>query len=156
MKCQVKIYLDAYTTPTETPAAPTEPAKSAPHTHSFNWIETLEATETTDGLMEYRCSCGLVEDKLVLPAPMAFVKNIVYKIQNAPANGTVEIKTENYTCYTDFIMAALRKRPDVSLKTTYTDKDKSTKTFTIPAGQAPDDGQLFYGFTYLGNLYGWN
>lgn len=146
--------------PVKATVVPTEPAETtvtrATHAHSFNWVETVSPTETSDGLMEYRCSCGVVEDKMVLSGSMSFVKNIVYKIQNAPADSTVEINTNNYTCYTDFIMSALRKRTDVSLKTTFKDKDGSTKAFTIPAGQAPDDEQLFYGFTYLGNLYGWN
>ena len=84
------------------------------------------------------------------------MKNIVKMIKEAPENGTVEITTSNFSCYTSFILKELSKRPDVSLKTTFKDKDGSMKTFTIPAGQAPTDGAQFYGFTYLGNLYGWN
>ena len=136
-----------------------EPTKIEPaHAHSLSWVETVEPSETTDGLMEYKCSCGYVEERSVISGSMAFVKNLVRQIETAPENGTVEIKTEYYTCYTAYIMDALKKRPDVSLKTTYKDYDKdgSIKTFTIPAGKAPDDKELFYGFTYLGNLYGWD
>lgn len=134
-----------------------EPTKiESAHVHSLSWVETVEPSETTDGLMEYKCSCGYVEEKSVISGSMSFVKNIVRQIETASGNGTVEIKTECYTCYTAYIMNALKKRPDVSLKTSYKDKDGSIKTFTIPAGKAPDDGELFYGFTYLGNLYGWD
>ncbi|MGN0376562.1 MAG: hypothetical protein ACI4ED_02895 [Suilimivivens sp.] len=129
---------------------------SSPHTHNFEWVETIEPTETSDGLMEHKCACGAVDDSYVIPGSMAFVKNIVKMIQEAPGNGTVEITTGNYTCYTAYIINELIKRPDVSLKTTYKDKDGNVKSFTIPAGQAPTDGAQFYGFTYLGNLYGWN
>lgn len=129
---------------------------SSPHTHYFEWVETIEPTETSDGLMEHKCSCGAVDDSYVISGAMTFVKNIVKMIKEAPENGTVEITTSNFSCYTSFILNELSKRPDVSLKTTFKDKDGSMKTFTIPAGQAPTDGAQFYGFTYLGNLYGWN
>ncbi len=126
------------------------------HEHYFEWVETIEPTETSDGLMEHKCSCGAVDDSYVISGAMTFVKNIVKMIKEAPENGTVEITTSNFSCYTSFILNELSKRPDVSLKTTFKDKDGSMKTFTIPAGQAPTDGAQFYGFTYLGNLYGWN
>ena len=126
------------------------------HEHYFEWVETIEPTETSDGLMEHKCACGAVDDSYVISGAMTFVKNIVKMIKEAPENGTVEITTSNFSCYTSFILKELSKRPDVSLKTTFKDKDGSMKTFTIPAGQAPTDGAQFYGFTYLGNLYGWN
>lgn len=126
------------------------------HEHYFEWVETIEPTETSDGLMEHKCACGAVDDSYVISGAMTFVKNIVKMIKEAPENGTVEITTSNFSCYTSFILNELSKRPDVSLKTTFKDKDGSMKTFTIPAGQAPTDGAQFYGFTYLGNLYGWN
>lgn len=71
-------------------------------------------------------------------------------------NALVEWNSDPFRCYTRRMMEELAKRPDVSLKTTFTDTDGSRKSFTIPAGQAPADSELFYGFTYLGNLYGWN
>ena len=53
------------------------------------------------------------------------------------------------------MMEELAKRPDVSLKTTYVDEEGNLRSFTIPAGQAPVEDDLFYGFVYLGNRYGW-
>ena len=106
--------------------------------------------------MEFKCACGAVDDSYVMSGSMAFVKKVVKLIQTAPQNGTVDITTKNYSCYTAWIIEELAKRPDVSLKTTYTDAEGNVKTFTIPAGQAPTDGAEFYGFTYLGNKYGWN
>ena len=151
-------------TPSTNPTNPTnnkpteEPSKiEEVHSHSYSWVTVQEATTGQDGIEEYRCSCGAVAERNVIPAGMAMVKDLVRQIETAPENSTVEIKTEYFTCYTAYIMNALKKRPDVSLKTTFKDYDKdgSIKTFTIPAGKAPDDGELFYGFTYLGNLYGW-
>ena len=136
-----------------------ETVQEAPvHEHYYSWVTVQEATTGQDGIEEYRCSCGAVAERNVIPAGMAMVKDLVRQIETAPENSTVEIKTEYFTCYTAYIMNALRKRPDVSLKTTFKDYDKdgSIKTFTIPAGKAPDDNELFYGFTYLGNLFGWD
>lgn len=126
------------------------------HVHSFQWVETIEPTEYQDGLMENKCACGAVDESYVLSGSMTFVKKVVKLIQDAPQNGTVDITTKNYSCYTAWIIEELAKRPDVTLKTTYTDAEGNVKTFTIPAGQAPTDGAEFYGFTYLGNKYGWN
>ena len=148
--CEYIIKLQSITSSTS------DSGSSYKHEHYFEWVETIEPTETSDGLMEHKCACGAVDDSYVISGAMAFVKNIVKMIQEAPENGTVEITTSNFSCYTSFILKELSKRPDVSLKTTFKDKDGSMKTFTIPAGQAPTDGAQFYGFTYLGNLYGWN
>lgn len=153
-------------TPSTNPTNPTnnkpieEPTKieeQPAHEHSYSWVTVQEASTGQDGIEEYRCSCGAVAERNVIPAGMAMVKDLVRQIETAPENSTVEIKTEYFTCYTAYIMNALKKRPDVSLKTTFKDYDKdgSIKTFTIPAGKVPDDNELFYGFTYLGNLYGW-
>ena len=141
-------------TPSSNPVKSEEPA----HEHSYSWVTVQEATTGQDGIEEYKCSCGAVAERNVIPAGMTMVKDLVRRIETAPENSIVEIKTEYFTCYTAYIMNALRKRPDVSLKTTFKDYDKdgSIKTFTIPAGKAPDDKELFYGFTYLGNLYGWD
>ena len=141
----------------QTPSTKPVKAEQPAHEHSYSWVTVQEATTGQDGIEEYRCSCGAVAERNVIPAGMAMVKDLVRQIETAPENSTVEIKTEYFTCYTAYIMNALKKRPDVSLKTTFKDYDKdgSIKTFTIPAGKVPDDNELFYGFTYLGNLYGW-
>ena len=147
-----------YNSTRDTIEEPTKIEEQPAHEHSYSWVTVQEASTGQDGIEEYRCSCGAVAERNVIPAGMAMVKDLVVQIETAPENSTVEIKTEYFTCYTAYIMNALRKRPDVSLKTTFKDYDKdgSIKTFTIPAGKVPDDNELFYGFTYLGNLYGWD
>lgn len=52
------------------------------------------------------------------------------------------------------MVETLLSRPDVTLVVQFTDKD-ITRQFTIPAGQAPTDGADWYGYYYLGALYGW-
>lgn len=136
---------------------PVQPAQLvASHEHSFQWVETLEATLESDGLMQHRCECGAVDDEYPISASLVYFHEYCGAIQNAPQNAVVEWNSDPFRCYTRRMMEELAKRPDVSLKTTFTDTDGSRKSFTIPAGQAPADSELFYGFTYLGNLYGWN
>ena len=136
------------------PVQPAQPVAS--HEHSFQWVETLEATLESDGLMQHRCECGAVDDEYRISASLVYFHEYCAVIQNAPQNAVVEWNSDPFRCYTRRMMEELAKRPDVSLKTTFTDTDGSRKSFTIPAGQAPADSELFYGFTYLGNLYGWN
>lgn len=136
------------------PVQPVQPVAS--HEHSFQWVETLQATLESDGLMQHRCECGAVDDEYPISASLVYFHEYCAAIQNAPQNAVVEWNSDPFRCYTRRMMEELAKRPDVSLKTTFTDTDGSRKSFTIPAGQAPADSELFYGFTYLGNLYGWN
>ena len=126
------------------------------HSHDFKWQTVIEPTIDSDGLSQLRCHCGAIEATQPISGATAYVSTVRDDIENAPQSGLVEIKTEQYRCYTAKIMKTLRERPDVSLKTTFLDEDGTWKSFTIPAGQAPADEELFYGFTYLGNLYGWN
>ncbi len=136
---------------------PVQPVQSAAsHEHSFQWVETLQATLESDGLMQHRCECGAVDDEYRISASLVYFHEYCAAIQNAPQNAVVEWNSDPFRCYTRRMMEELAKRPDVSLKTSFTDTDGCRKSFTIPAGQAPADSELFYGFTYLGNLYGWN
>lgn len=160
----IKVWL--LKTPAEQdPVLPSQPVASLPelqrntggnHKHSFQWIETLEPTLQNDGLMQHKCECGAIDDQYTIPGSLAYFRMYCAAIQNAPQNGTVEWNPYNFRCYTRRMMEELAKRPDVTLKTTYTEADGTVKSFTIPAGQAPADSEQFYGFTYLGNLYGWN
>ena len=135
----------------------TEPAGNGiSHEHSYEWVEALEPSVSGDGMMQHRCSCGSVDDQYTIPGSLAYFRMFCAAIQNAPENGTVEWNPYAFRCYTRRMMEELAKRPDVTLRTTYTEADGTTKSFTIPAGQALTDEEMFYGFTYLGNRYGWN
>lgn len=107
-------------------------------------------------MSEYVCSCGLKDGSQPISAASAGVKQIVHSIRNAAEGEKIVIHQDTLFCYTAKIINELLKRPDVSLQMIYTDKDGVTRSFTIPAGGAPTDGEQFYGFTYLGNLYGWD
>ena len=150
-----KCWFESYVAPEVDPAA--HPAgNGTSHEHSYEWVETLEPSVSGDGMMQHKCSCGSVDDQYTIPGSLAYFRMFCAAIQNAPENGTVEWNPYAFRCYTRRMMEELAKRPDVTLRTTYTEADGTTKSFTIPAGQALTDEEMFYGFTYLGNRYGWN
>ena len=49
---------------------PVQPVAS--HEHSFQWVETLEATLESDGLMQHRCECGAVDDEYPISASLVY------------------------------------------------------------------------------------
>lgn len=156
---KVDYYDDVLTiTSFPTPEAPSEeaPSQKAPeHTHDFQWVTTIEPTETSNGLSEHRCSCGSVDGSQPISAATASVNNIVSSIRNVKDGETIVLEQDKIFCYTAYMMSELGKKQNASLKTIFTDKDGVKKSFTIPSGNVPADGEMFYGFTYLGNLYGW-
>lgn len=91
------------------------------HEHAFSWVESVAPTANSDGLSEYKCSCGLVESSQPISCGVAFTQEFNDLIRNAPENGIVENQPEMFRCYTKKMM----------------------------------ENDLFYGFVYLGNRYGW-
>ena len=127
-----------------------------PHVHDYQWVITVDPTEDADGLSENICKyCSAKNGSQPVSKANAWVEGVKLKIENAPENAMVSVESDTYLCYTDKVMEALRVRCDVSLTTCFTDEEGIKKGFTIPAGQAPDDGEQFYGFIGLGNRYGW-
>lgn len=125
------------------------------HTHNFQWIVIKEATETADGCIALMCEgCGSIE----ATQPISYFNNIIYnvrnKIKNAPVNGTVTIENEFLRCFSDEMVEDILARPDVTVIVNFTDKGVNY-SFTIPVGKAPTDGQEWYGYYYLGSVYGW-
>lgn len=132
-----------------------ENTKTNTHIHNFQWTVIKEATEKTDGCTALMCEgCGHIEAK----QPISFFNNIIYnvreEIKNAPGNGIVTIDNEFLRCFSDEMVEELLDRPDVTVVVNFTDKDVNY-SFTIPAGKAPTDGQEWYGYYYLGSVYGW-
>lgn len=153
-----KLRLEAVALPTvpgTNPVVQEEQPVAPAHIHDYNWEVVKEPTLKEEGLAQNKCICGDVNAQQPISSATAFVKAVCDAIEAAPEGATVEVETEVYACYTAKIMEKLSERTDVTFKTTFLTKDKTWKTFTIPAGMAPTDGELFYGFTYLGNLYGW-
>lgn len=124
------------------------------HNHSYRWIMTHEPTETSDGRFQYRCECGSVKAQQPISFLYAVIQNIIADIEEAPAGGTVTVDNKYLRCLNWEIIEALQARPDVTLVVQFIDQDVQLQ-YTIPAGQAPTDGADWYGYYYLGTVYGW-
>lgn len=124
------------------------------HTHNYNWVTVLEPTATSDGRAEYRCDCGSVAATQTISVMHAIVDNVLTGIADAPEGGTLVIEDPILRCLSAKMVEALLARPDLTLTIKFTD-DGVDRMVTIPAGKAPTDGQAYYGYYYLGALYGW-
>ena len=143
--------------PTEQiPVTPIQPTSGGggTHTHTLSWKIVIEPTEISDGRCEYSCECGHVEAAQPISFFGAIIKRIIKEIQEAPENGTVTVENQFLRCLTDEIIDALHKRSDVSLEIIFKEEEETYQCL-IPAGKAPTDGGEWYGYFYLGSLYGW-
>lgn len=124
------------------------------HEHRLAWELTIEPTETTDGRYDYRCECGHSEGFQPVSFLSVVVKNVLRSIEEAPEGSTVVLENRFLRCITDEMMNALKKRSDVSLEVRFTDQGTSYQ-FVIPAGNYPAEESEWYGYYYLGSIYGW-
>lgn len=139
--------------------APAEaPAKAEEtHAHSYSWVTVQEASAGQDGLEEYRCSCGDVLERNLIPACTAAVKGLCDSVKNAPQNGVVRLDTGRLYTLSDDIVRKLAERTDVTIEVTFEYQRKAYR-MTIPAGV--DYSALlaekagFYGYFYFAGAVG--
>ena len=127
-----------------------ENSSEAPaHTHSFSWVTVTEPSVGVDGLEEYRCSCGLVEQSQVISGSQVYVKNMFGSIKDAPANGTVEYDAGSWHTISDYVLKKMAERPDVAVTVRFTYKGKNYQ-ITFPAGTdytaVLNDEDMMYGY----------
>ena len=119
------------------------------HTHSFSWVTVTEPSVGVDGLEEYRCSCGLVEQSQVIPGSQFYVKNMFGNIKDAPASGTVEYDAGSWHTISDYVLKKMAERPDVAVTVRFTYKGKNYQ-ITFPAGTdytaVLNDEDIMYGY----------
>lgn len=132
------------------------PAKEE-HSHSYSWVTVQEATTEQDGMEEYRCSCGAVAERSVIPASQVFVKGLYGEVKNAPINGTVTFDSGRLYTMSDYIVKKIAERSDVTTVVTF-EYNKTAYRMTIPAGADYSallaDEDYFYGYFYFAQLVG--
>lgn len=151
------IYMLRYSTGSSTtPSA--DPTKiEEVHEHFYSWETVQEATTEQDGIEEYRCSCGDVKERSVIPASQALVSGLLDIVKNAPLNGVVQYDSGRLYTMSDYIIKKLAERSDVTTVITFEYERKPYK-MTIPAGVdysailADDD--YFYGYFYFAKITG--
>lgn len=127
------------------------------HTHSYSWVTVQEAAVGQDGIEEYRCSCGDVQGRNVIPASAAFVDGFYDEIVNAPQNGTTTFDSGWLCTFSDDMIKKLAERTDVTTVITF-EYQKQSYRMTIPAGadfaSLLADEERFYGYFYFANVVG--
>ena len=128
-----------------------------PHIHTYTWVTTREATETQDGLEEYKCACGAVEAQLTIPASQVVVNGFYQTIRGAASDGRITYDTKDYYTLSDKMIACLAERTDVTVEITFS-YQKTPYRMTIPAGSDYSallaDEDMFYGYFYFANQIG--
>ncbi len=130
------------------------------HVHHFKWIAKMNESECAEGTINYMCTeCGKIWYFRPIEAYYAFQGDVARRIEVAPENGIVNVKTSHYINFNKQVMQALAERQDVSVHVSFLDQEyKGNRvSFTIPAGQdtvALLDKNGYAGFLYLGGIYG--
>lgn len=132
-------------------------ASPSSHCHSYSWVITQEATVEQDGIEEYKCSCGDVQEKNIIPASEFFVKQCYGTIKDAPAGGTISFDSKTQYTLSDYLIRKLAERNDVTVVITF-EYQKTAYQMTIPAGvdytALLSDEASFYGYFYFANAIG--
>lgn len=140
-------------------STPTTPFSDAEvkHEHVYSWTTVQEVSAGQDGIEEYRCSCGDVAERSMIPASQVFVKGLYGEIKNAPQNGLVQFDSGRLYTMSDYIIRKLAERNDVTTVVTFEYERKIYK-MTIPAGldytTILADTDRFYGYFYFAKLVG--
>lgn len=150
------IYLLTYSpvasTQTQEKEKEKEERKEDVHQHSYQWMTVTEPAMDTDGVEEYRCSCGEVESRQVIPATETYVKTLYGEIKEAPENGSIGYDAGENHCITDYVLKKLLERQDVTVTIIFL-YEEAAYQFTIPAGTdltaLLEDEEYFYGYFTL-------
>jgi hypothetical protein len=103
--------------------------------------------------------CGKIWYFRPISAYYAFQGDVARRIETAPENATVKVKTSVFINFNKQVMQALEERPDVSLYVSFLDGEyKGNRvSFVIPAGEDTVsllDENGYAGFLFLGGKYG--
>lgn len=127
------------------------------HVHTFSWVTTREATAEQDGIQENRCSCGLVQDTMVISAGQVILQKFYDMVRNAPADGTVSYDSGSLHTLSDKMLECLSERSDVTVEISFVYEGTAYK-MTIPAGcdysALLSDEDAFYGYFYFAQQTG--
>ncbi|MBO6196013.1 MAG: hypothetical protein J6O03_00865 [Butyrivibrio sp.] len=130
------------------------------HKHHFKWVAFMNESESAEGTIDYMCpECGKIWYFRPISAYYAFQGDVARRIEMAPENATVKVKTSVFINFNKQVMQALEERPDVSLYVSFLDGEyKGNRvSFVIPAGEDTVsllDENGYAGFLFLGGKYG--
>ena len=160
-----EVTIEPYVPPKQPSGSSSKPAKKEEysgsakevHSHSYSWVTVQAPGVGQDGIEEYRCSCGAVADRSVIPATQAAVSGMMDAIENAPTGGNISFDSGRFYTMSDKIIKKLAERSDVITEITFEYQGIAYK-MTIPAGidytAILADEESFYGYFYFAQLIG--
>ena len=124
------------------------------HTHTWKYGTIFDATEDTDGLEGYYCSCGANKETTVIPSITAIYKNRYTQMDQAGKGEVITLKMGEWNTYSKEFMQHLISATErgVTIKLDYKYEKKNYVT-TVPAGTTMDLAYDYYGPLFIQSLF---
>ena len=126
----------------------------AAHTHTWKYGTIFDATEDTDGLEGYYCSCGATKETSIIPSITAIYKNRYTQMDQAGKGEVITLKMGEWNTYSKEFMQHLifATERGVTVKLDYKYEKKNYVT-TVPAGTTMDLAYDYYGPLFIQSLF---
>ena len=127
---------------------------TASHTHTWKYGMIFDATEDTDGLEGYYCSCGANKETTIIPSITAIYKNRYTQMDQAGKGEVITLKMGEWNTYSKEFMQHLISATErgVTVKLDYKYEKKNYVT-TVPAGTTMDLAYDYYGPLFIQSLF---
>lgn len=126
------------------------------HEHNYKWEVVREATESTPGERVYKCDCGNIAQRDVIPVETKIMERINnsldVQVKSVPQGGKVTLELGDWNSLQNKFMKKIQNSgATVTLKYNY---NKKKYTIIIPADGFKDMGIEWYGPAFLYSIYG--
>lgn len=141
----------------EQPADNAEESSSQEHVCSFSWVVIKDVSLWEDGIEEYRCACGNVKERVMIPASEYYIKQLYGKIRFAQENGTVQFEAGSFHTISDYLLTILQKRQDVTLILKFEYRGTAYEAQFTPGTDYTEllqDKEQFYGLLGMNGKFG--
>ena len=124
------------------------------HVHTWKYGTIFDATEDTDGLEGYYCSCGANKETTVIPSITAIYKNRYTQMDQAGKGEVITLKMGEWNTYSKEFMQHLISATErgVTVKLDYKYEKKNYVT-TVPAGTTMELAYDYYGPLFIQSLF---
>lgn len=142
---------------TETKSSSSSKESSEPkHEHNYKWEVAREASESNPGERVYKCDCGSVAEREIIPVETKVMErinnNLDVQVKSVPQGGKVTLELGDWNSLQNKFMKKIQDSgASVTLKYNY---NKKKYTIVIPAGGFKDMGVEWYGPAFLYSIYG--
>ena len=132
----------------------TPASNTSTHTHTWKYGTIFDATEDTDGLEGYYCSCGANKETTIIPSITAIYKNRYTQMDQAGKGEVITLKMGEWNTFSKEFMQHLISATErgVTVKLDYKYEKKNYVT-TVPAGTTMELAYDYYGPLFIQSLF---